>query len=60
VSGHKTGVAGVYNRSSYATEKRAALELWGDHVQTLVKAEVLRAVVKFPAKAEKKRPVSGR
>ena len=36
VSGHKAGVAGVYNRSTYAAEKRAALDLWGAHVQTLL------------------------
>ncbi len=28
VSGHKAGVAGVYNRASYANEKRRALDLW--------------------------------
>ena len=28
VSGHKAGVAGVYNRSSYAAEKNATLDLW--------------------------------
>jgi integrase len=38
ISGHKAGVAGVYNRSSYAAEKRAALELWGKHVQRLIDA----------------------
>ena len=36
VSGHKAGVAGIYNRSAYAAEKRTALELWGSHVQTLL------------------------
>ena len=36
VSGHKAGVAGVYNRSSYAAEKRAALDLWASHVMALV------------------------
>lgn len=36
VSGHKAGVAGIYNRSSYAAEKRAALDLWGKRVDTLV------------------------
>jgi integrase len=36
VSGHKRGVAGIYNKSSYAAEVRAALELWADHVQSLV------------------------
>jgi integrase len=36
VSGHKAGVAGVYNRALYATERRRALELWGEHVRSLV------------------------
>jgi integrase len=36
VSGHKAGVAGVYNRSTYATEKRAALDLWGARVERLL------------------------
>jgi integrase len=36
VSGHKAGVAGVYNRSSYAPEKRAALTLWSDHLTTMM------------------------
>src|SRR5262249_21604390 len=29
-SGHKSGVAGVYNRSNYTNEVRAALALWHD------------------------------
>jgi hypothetical protein len=29
VSKHKSGVAGIYNRITYAAEKRAALDLWG-------------------------------
>lgn len=36
VSGHRAGVAGVYNRASYAEEKREALKLWGSHVMLLV------------------------
>jgi integrase len=32
ISGHKAGVAGVYNRASYAAEKRQALDLWAEHV----------------------------
>ena len=39
VSGHKAGVAGVYNRASYAAEKRAALTLWGDHLSTLIEGK---------------------
>ena len=35
-SGHKRGPAGIYNRSSYEREVRAALALWEDHVRTLV------------------------
>jgi integrase len=36
VSGHKSGVAGIYNRSSYEREVRAALALWADRVRALV------------------------
>jgi integrase len=36
VSGHKAGVAGVYNRAVYAKEKIAALELWAKHVHQLI------------------------
>jgi integrase len=36
VSGHKGGVAGVYNRAEYATEKRQALDRWARHVQEIV------------------------
>jgi integrase len=32
VSGHKAGVAGIYNRASYLREKRAALNLWADRL----------------------------
>ena len=41
ISGHKAGVAGIYNRASYATEKDAALTLWGDHVQMLAQGATL-------------------
>ena len=36
VSGHKAGVAGIYNRSSYEREVRAALALWSDHLLAAV------------------------
>jgi integrase len=35
ISGHKAGVAGVYNRATYAAEKRHALDLWGAHLESL-------------------------
>jgi integrase len=38
VSGHKAGVAGIYNRATYAAEKRAALTLWAEHVRSVVSA----------------------
>jgi integrase len=36
VSGHKHGVAGIYNRATYAAEKRQALGLWAAHVNAIV------------------------
>jgi len=34
-SGHKSGVAGIYNRARYADEMRIALQKWGDHIERL-------------------------
>jgi integrase len=36
VSGHRAGVAGIYNRALYAAEKRDALEQWAARVAGLV------------------------
>lgn len=35
-SGHKAGVAGVYNRATYEAEVRQALALWADHLLSIV------------------------
>ena len=35
-SGHKAGVAGIYNQARYATEMRRALNLWGEHVAAII------------------------
>jgi integrase len=35
VSGHKSGVAGIYNRARYADEMKVALQRWADHVDQL-------------------------
>jgi integrase len=43
VSGHKGGVAGIYNRAAYDKEKREALNLWAEHVMALVEGR--KAVV---------------
>ena len=36
ISGHKAGVAGVYNKAVYATEKRQALDRWAQHIEQIV------------------------
>jgi integrase len=36
VSGHKGGVAGIYNRATYAAEKAQALVRWDEHIASLV------------------------
>ena len=35
VSGHRAGVAGIYNRARYQDEMRLALQRWADHVDSL-------------------------
>jgi integrase len=37
VSGHRAGVAGIYNRATYAKEMREALERWAQHVEEITK-----------------------
>jgi integrase len=49
-SGHKRGVAGVYNRSRYERETRAALGIWHDHVQSIC-AGGARKVLPWPQSA---------
>jgi integrase len=36
VSGHKGGVAGIYNRAAYEVEKTTALNRWSEHVAAIV------------------------
>jgi integrase len=36
VSGHKSGVAGIYNKAAYEPEKRAALDRWADRLMAIV------------------------
>src|SRR5262245_35002233 len=43
-SGSFAGVVGIYQRHSFADEKRAALEAWGRHVDALVSDKPARVV----------------
>jgi integrase len=49
-SGHKAGSAGIYNRSSYERDVRAALLMWEDRIRTLVEGGE-RKVLAFPQDA---------
>jgi integrase len=44
VSGHKHGVAGIYNRATYEVEKRAALILWADRLMEIVEGSARKVV----------------
>ncbi len=49
VSGHKAGIAGIYNLAQYAAEKKAALEAWARFLALVVDAELYAAHQKFIA-----------
>ena len=36
LSGHKSGIAGVYNRATYDTQRAAALDKWASHVKLIL------------------------
>jgi integrase len=44
VSGHKAGVAGIYNRATYDKEKRDALNLWAENVLATVEGRASTVV----------------
>jgi integrase len=44
VSGHKAGVAGIYNRASYEAEKSRALQLWANHIEAIVSDRAAKVV----------------
>ena len=41
VSGHKGGVAGIYNRANYREQKHTALQRWADWLEALVEGRAL-------------------
>ena len=47
VSGHKSGVAGIYNKATYEPEKRTALDRWAEHLLAIVEG---RETVVVPLK----------
>jgi integrase len=42
-SGHKRGVAGIYNRSRYEREVKAAVATWDRHIRDLIEGRDTRA-----------------
>jgi integrase len=44
VSGHKHGVAGIYNHAVYAAEKAQALAMWADHIAAITTGTKRRVV----------------
>jgi integrase len=52
ISGARRGVAGIYNRATYATEKRDAIVQWAAHVAGLVAGQTSN-VVALPASRER-------
>ena len=49
VSGHKAGVAWIYKRASYEPQKRAALERWGDQIETLIGGKPTATIIRLEA-----------
>jgi integrase len=50
-SGSVRGIAAIYNRYSYDTEKRAAMQTWARHVDGLVSGGAAGNVVELPHRA---------
>jgi len=49
ISGHKSGVAGIYNRAIYAEEKKRALQRWAGYVEEIVSGRQPAKVVQLRA-----------
>ena len=43
-SGHKGGIAGIYNRAVYMPQMKRALAMWADHVASIVDGSVRKIV----------------
>jgi integrase len=53
VSGHKAGVAGIYNRATYEKEKRQALNLWAERLSAIVSGRSSKIVAISKGKARR-------
>jgi hypothetical protein len=49
ISGHKAGVAGIYNRASYAAEKRQALDTLAAHIEALLAGKPAANIIPMKA-----------
>jgi hypothetical protein len=49
VSGSRAGIVGIYQRHSWADEKRAALDTWARRLEAIVTGAVASNVVKLSA-----------
>ena len=49
ISGHKAGVAGIYNRASYAAEKRQALDTLAAHVEAIIAGKPAANIIPLKA-----------
>jgi integrase len=51
VSGHRGGIAGVYNKSELLPERRAALERWSSHIEGLLSGKAAKVLPLLRAEA---------
>ena len=54
-SGHKAGVAGIYNRASYSVEKKMALAMWAEKLMSIVEQRDAK-VLTLPQRAKTSEP----
>jgi hypothetical protein len=45
ISGSFAGIVGIYQRHSFADEKRAAMQAWAGHIEVLVTGETAANIV---------------
>jgi hypothetical protein len=48
-SGHRAGIAAIYNRSRYGTQLRTMMDMWDRHIRDLIEGRDERNVVPLRA-----------